>query len=51
MVLSLDQNGNGEIDNGTELFGTKSGDGFADLARYDLDYNGWIDETTQYLTN
>lgn len=42
--LSLDQNGNGEIDNGTELFGTKSGDGFADLACYDLDHNGWIDE-------
>lgn len=42
--LSLDQNGNGEIDNGMELFGTKSGDGFADLARYDLDHNGWIDE-------
>ena len=42
--LSLDQNGNGEIDNGTELFGTKSGDGFADLAQYDLDHNGWIDE-------
>lgn len=42
--LSLDQNGNGEIDNGMELFGTKSGDGFADLAHYDLDHNGWIDE-------
>lgn len=42
--LSLDQNGNGEIDNGSELFGTKSGDGFADLAKYDLDQNGWIDE-------
>ena len=27
-----------------ELFGTKSGNGFADLAKYDSDGNGWIDE-------
>ena len=26
------------------MFGTKSGDGFADLAKYDEDGNGWIDE-------
>lgn len=42
--LALDRNGNGEIDDGSELFGTKSGDGFADLAAYDEDGNGWIDE-------
>ena len=42
--LALDNNGDGEINNGTELFGTKSGDGFADLAAYDADKNGWIDE-------
>lgn len=42
--LALDKNGNGRIDDGSELFGTKSGDGFADLEEYDIDKNGWIDE-------
>lgn len=42
--LAIDANGNGVIDDGSELFGTKSGDGFADLAAYDDDGNGWIDE-------
>lgn len=42
--LALDKNGDGKINDGSELFGTKSGDGFADLAAYDEDGNGWIDE-------
>ena len=42
--LALDENGDGKIENGSELFGTKSGDGFRDLAAYDEDGNGWIDE-------
>lgn len=42
--LALDKNGDGTINDGNELFGTKSGDGFADLAAYDGDGNGWIDE-------
>ncbi len=42
--LALDQNGDGTINDGSELFGTKSGDGFKDLALYDSDGNGWIDE-------
>lgn len=42
--LALDKNGNGQIDNGHELFGVASGDGFADLAHHDDDGNGWIDE-------
>lgn len=42
--LALDKNNDGIINDGSELFGTKSGDGFADLARYDSDGNGWIDE-------
>jgi len=42
--LALDKNNNGIIDDGSELFGTQSGDGFADLASYDEDGNGWIDE-------
>ena len=42
--LALDKNGDGKINDGNELFGTKSGDGFKDLAAYDEDGNGWIDE-------
>lgn len=42
--LSLDLNGDGIINDSSELFGPKSGDGFADLAGYDMDGNGWIDE-------
>lgn len=42
--LALDKNGDGTINDGSELFGTKSGDGFKDLAAYDSDGNGWIDE-------
>lgn len=42
--LALDKNGDGIINDGSELFGTKSGDGFRDLAAYDTDKNGWIDE-------
>jgi len=42
--LALDKNANGQIDDGAELFGTKSGDGFSDLSKYDEDNNGWIDE-------
>lgn len=42
--LVLDRNRNGRADDGSELFGVASGDGFADLARFDDDKNGWIDE-------
>lgn len=42
--LALDKNGDGQINDGSELFGTGSGDGFKDLAAYDEDGNGWIDE-------
>lgn len=42
--LALDRNGDGVINNGSELFGTKSGNGFLELAAYDEDGNGWIDE-------
>ncbi|MDY2698496.1 MAG: hypothetical protein SOV61_03020 [Lachnospiraceae bacterium] len=42
--LALDKNGDGKINDGFELFGTSSGDGFKDLAAYDEDGNGWIDE-------
>ena len=42
--LALDKNGDGKINDGNELFGTKSGDGFKDLAEFDEDGNHWIDE-------
>ena len=42
--VALDKNGDGKINDGNELFGTKSGDGFKDLAVFDQDGNGWIDE-------
>lgn len=45
--LALDRNGDGIINDGSELFGTASGNGFADLAQYDQDGNGWIDEADE----
>lgn len=42
--LALDRNANGTIDDGRELFGPHSGDGYAELADLDGDGNGWIDE-------
>lgn len=42
--LVLDKNKDGVINNGTEMFGAKTGNGFAELADYDEDGNGWIDE-------
>lgn len=42
--LALDKNGDGVINDGSELFGPQSGNGFQDLAAYDEDGNGWIDE-------
>lgn len=42
--LALDKNNNNIIDDGSELFGPKSGNGFEELAAYDEDNNGWIDE-------
>lgn len=48
--LALDKNGDGRINDGTELFGTSSGDGFADLSMYDEDGNGWIDENDEIFS-
>ncbi len=42
--LALDRNGNGVVDDGSELFGPSTGSGFQELAGYDEDGNGWIDE-------
>lgn len=45
--LALDKNGDNEINDGSELFGALSGDGFSELAAYDEDGNNWIDENDQ----
>ena len=45
--LALDKDGNGKIDDGSELFGAKTGNGFYELSLYDDDGNGWIDEADE----
>lgn len=42
--LALDKNEDNFINNGSELFGPVTGQGFEELAAYDLDGNRWIDE-------
>jgi hypothetical protein len=42
--LALDKNADGKINNGSEMFGPASGNGFQELAAYDQDKNSWIDE-------
>jgi hypothetical protein len=42
--LVLDRNRDGIVNDGSELFGPRTGDGFQELAQYDADGNGWIDE-------
>ena len=50
-LLALDRNGDGVINNGTELFGPNTKDGFGELAEYDEDGNGWIDENDSIYDN
>ena len=42
--LVYDQNANGRADNGSELFGPNSGNGFGELALLDDNKNGFIDK-------
>lgn len=49
--MALDRNRDGKINDGSELFGAKSGDGFADLAVFDMDGNGWIDEKDEIFNH
>ncbi len=42
--LALDINNDGIVNQGSELFGTITGDGFGELSAYDIDANHWIDE-------
>ena len=41
--LAFDRNGDGIINDGSELFGPKTGNGFLELRALDEDGNGWID--------
>ena len=42
--LVYDKNGDGIINDGSELFGPNTGDGFLELKKFDIDGNNWIDE-------
>ncbi|MFA7611347.1 MAG: hypothetical protein WCY51_07605 [Sulfurimonas sp.] len=42
--LAFDKNGDGKINDGSELFGPTLGNGFDELVAYDEDNNMWIDE-------
>ncbi|WP_328986798.1 hypothetical protein [Thiorhodovibrio winogradskyi] len=49
--LALDRNQDGKINNGSELFGPTTGEGFAELSEHDDDGNGWIDENDIVYNN
>jgi hypothetical protein len=42
--LVFDKNADGKVNDGRELFGPATGNGFSELAQYDSDGNQWIDE-------
>ena len=42
--LVFDRNNDGVVNDGNELFGPTSGNGFAEMRQYDSDGNGWLDE-------
>lgn len=49
--LALDRNGDGAINDGSELFGPQTGRGFAELAQFDEDGNNFIDEGDSIYQN
>ena len=49
--LAIDKNGNGEIDDGNELFGPQTNNGFDELRAYDSDGNNWIDENDEIFSD
>ncbi|MFH1744467.1 MAG: hypothetical protein ABIH23_36145 [bacterium] len=51
--LAIDKNGNGQIDNGRELFGDQNGaaNGFEELAEYDSNQDGQIDQRDAVYDN
>ena len=50
-LLTLDHNGNGLVDNGSELFGDATQSGFAALAAYDSDDDGKISNNDSAYAN
>jgi serine-aspartate repeat-containing protein C/D/E len=46
-LLAIDNNGNGQIDNGKELFGGGVGDGFAKLDSFDTNRDGVVSASDQ----
>lgn len=49
--LVFDRNGNGKVDDGTELFGPQSGSGFGELTKFDDDGNQWIDANDEVFSS
>lgn len=49
--LVYDKNGDGKINNGSELFGPQTGNGFLELSSFDSDGNNWIDENDPIYEN
>jgi hypothetical protein len=49
--LAIDLNGDGIINNGSELFGPSTGNGFNELGWYDSDNNRWIDENDEVFND
>lgn len=43
-ILVIDRNNDGRINDGREVIGTQTNDAISELASYDEDRNGWIDE-------
>lgn len=49
--LALDINKDGKINNGKELFGPSTGNGFGELSAYDSNSDGWLDENDEVFSN
>lgn len=47
--LVYDINQNGKADNGTELFGPQTGNGFTEMAKLDSNHNGFIDQEDEHF--
>jgi len=50
-LLVFDRNNDLQVNDGRELFGPSTGNGFAELSRYDKDGNRWIDENEAIYNN
>jgi hypothetical protein len=50
-ILVFDRNGDLRVNDGSELFGPNTGNGFGELSQYDGDGNRWIDESDTIYKN